>query len=68
MADEPPFISSREYAQRCEAVYWYRAPACRARGPHKATCVLPPDHDGERHEGNGFDVYGPKHIQWSDDA
>lgn len=76
--DEPPFISrdvapsdaiapywrDHAYDNRARAVYWNKAtPACRGTGPSKATCLLPPEHDGP-HYGNGFDEWGPKGRIW----
>jgi len=73
---EPPSISDDPsqfltpnriaYEARCRAVYDHGEPACGARGPHKAKCVLPPNHDGDLHEGNGFDTFGPKYECWRD--
>lgn len=56
----------RQWDKRLQDVYWHGALACRARGPDKAECALLPDHDGS-HEGNGFDVYGPKPWTWRND-
>jgi len=52
------------YDERAKAVYWDREPACSAKGPMKAECLLPKGHDGD-HEGNGFDCWGPIPRQWS---
>jgi hypothetical protein len=56
-----PYRSFDDYHKRARAVYWNKeTPACRAKGPHKAECLLEPDHGGEWHYGNGFDTYGAK--------
>jgi hypothetical protein len=48
------------YRSRAEQVYWHKDfAACRAKGPHKAECLLDPGHEGP-HYGNGFDTYGPR--------
>lgn len=47
-----------DYDKRAKAVYWHGAEACRARGRHKAECLLEPGHDG-LHIGSGFDLMGP---------
>lgn len=54
------------YRSRARQVYWDRSfPACRAKGPSKAECLLPTDHDGD-HFGNGYDKWGPKgSLGWS---
>lgn len=52
------------FEERAKAVYWDREPACSAKGPTKAECLLPKGHDGD-HEGNGFDAYGPLYRCWS---
>jgi hypothetical protein len=51
------------FDERAKAVYWDRDPACNAKGPTKAQCLLPAGHKGE-HEGNGFDDYGPIYRCW----
>ena len=69
-ADEPlsdaiqPYWRNHPYKNRAREVYWNKStPACRAKGPSKATCLLPPEHDGP-HYGNGFDEWGPKGRTW----
>ena len=54
----------RCFDERAKAVYWDREPACNAKGPTKAQCLLPVDHGGA-HEGNGFDDYGPIYRCWT---
>jgi hypothetical protein len=49
--------------ERAQAVYWDRAPACRAKGPDKAECLLEVGHAGD-HQGNGFDAWGPLSRRW----
>jgi hypothetical protein len=51
------------FDERAKAVYWDREPACNAKGPNRAQCLLEAGHSGE-HEGNGFDDYGPMYRQW----
>ena len=56
--------SRHEYVARCHEVYWRGASSCGVRGPSNARCVLEPGHRGDWHEGNGFDVWGPKYRMW----
>jgi hypothetical protein len=47
------------YESRAKAVYWNKDfPACRAKGPDHAECLLNPGHAGD-HYGNGYDEWGP---------
>lgn len=48
---------------RLRAIY-NGEPGCLLRGPEHARCVLEPGHAGDLHEGNGFDEWGPKYVQW----
>jgi hypothetical protein len=55
------------YSARARQVYWNKSfPACRAKGPSHAECLLNPRHEGTRHFGNGFDNYGPRGATWWD--
>lgn len=58
-------LCRRCFEERAKAVYWDREPACDARGPNKAQCLLDAGHAGI-HEGNGFDDYGPMYRSWND--
>ena len=53
------------YEARAREVYWnHSTPACRAKGPDHAVCLLEPGHEG-RHYGNGYDTWGPKNpFEW----
>ncbi len=58
-------MTHHEYQRRASLVYGDKSvPACRAKGPNKAECLLEPGHGGEYHEGNGFDAYGPMYKAW----
>lgn len=52
------------FDERAKAVYWHKVPACNAKGPTKAQCLLNEGHEGD-HEGNGFDEIGPIYRCWS---
>lgn len=59
-------VTSFDYDQRAQDVYWRKAKACRARGRRSAECLLEPGHDGP-HVGSGFDDFGPiPGITWGD--
>lgn len=62
----PSPLTWQQYSERARQVYWNRDfPACRAKGPRNAKCLLNPAHDGD-HFGNGFDEYGPLGArQWA---
>ena len=60
-------LCRRCYEERARAVYWDREPACSAKGPTKAQCLLVAGHDSA-HEGNGFDDYGPVCRSWPNTA
>lgn len=53
------------FDERAKLVYWDKANVCRANGPDKAECLLETDHGG-KHEGYGYDNYGPVYRSWFD--
>jgi hypothetical protein len=56
-----------EYNRRLAAVWSKGEPHCPslAHCDH-AVCVLPPNHPGKWHEGNGYDMWGPKYRAWKE--
>ena len=65
MSETAITATREEYNARLHAVYRLGKPACGVRrGWEHAVCVLPPNHPGSEHEGNGYDAWGPKYHRW----
>jgi hypothetical protein len=65
MAETAITATREEYERRLRAVYRQGEAHCPSlAGRDHAVCVLPPDHPGKDHEGNGYDQWGPKYHRW----